>query len=52
MLACIALAFAGCVTPDEVALSHRLYCYAWFAGFAVAFVLYLALQKRVRPPRD
>jgi nucleobase:cation symporter-1, NCS1 family len=36
-----------------LALGHRLYSYAWFLGFAVAFVLYLALQsrRRVEPTR-
>ena len=44
-----ALNASGCTF---LALSHRLYCYAWFAGFAVAFVLYLVLQKQVRSPDD
>ena len=35
------------------ALGHRLYNYAWFVGFLVAFVLYLLLQskRRVGPTR-
>lgn len=30
------------------ALGHRLYSYAWFVGFAVAFVLYLVMQSAPR----
>ena len=32
------------------AIGHRLYSYAWFVGFAVAFVLYLVLQRSSRAP--
>ena len=35
---------ASCVF---VAAAHRLYSYAWFAGFLVAFVLYLLLYREV-----
>ena len=38
------LAAAGWVAPSAVpALFHSLYTYAWFVGFAIAFVAYAAL---------
>lgn len=33
------------------AIGHRLYSYAWFVGFFVAFVLHLLLQRSSRAPR-
>jgi NCS1 family nucleobase:cation symporter-1 len=38
------LAAAGWVAPSAVpALFHSVYTYAWFVGFAIAFVAYVAL---------
>jgi NCS1 family nucleobase:cation symporter-1 len=43
------LAVAGFVSPEAIpSVFHTLYAYAWFAGFAIAFAVYVLWAGRRR----
>ncbi len=47
------LAAAGWISADKIpSIFHSIYTYAWFVGFAVAFVSYAGLGSSVRPTLD